>query len=1054
MSESLPADEIVKAALKRRSTAEQTEYINSMCSGQPLLRSQVEKLLLEHTQAMSGQEPGAPVDATAVFFDPGTTLSFSPGSSTETAGTQIGGRYILRQQIGEGGMGTVWMADQTEPVKRKVALKLIRVERGQSKEILARFDTERQAIAVMDHPHIAKLLDAGTTETGSPFFVMELVKGVPLSDYCDEHRLTIVERLNLFQQICSAVQHAHQKGIIHRDLKPSNILVETHDGKPVSKVIDFGLAKAKTDLQAGGDSNVTAFGSVMGTPLYMAPEQATFNAVDVDTRADVYALGVILYELLTGVTPLSKEMMRKVAFDQMLKLIREKEPVSPSSCLNAVDSAPEVSLSRQMDQFKLVSFVKGELDWIVLKALSKDRERRYETANGFAQDLERFLNHEPVTAGPPSSSYRFKKFVQRNRGQVLAGSLVLIALVMGVIGTTWGLLEARRQAEFARVQEAEAKKQAEFARVQEAEAKKQAEFARAQETEARKKEAEANAVVQFFQDRVFAAARPEGLDGGLGSEVTLRKAIVASLPALDEGFADQPLVEAKLRSSLGATFEYLGEYESALKQKERALALYEQNLGPDHIDTLGSKGNLSGINYLMGRFDESLKITEEVLAKCRQVLPDGHPLTLDTMSNLALGYDQRGRHADGLKLKEEVLARRKGMLPEDHPEVLRGKERVAKGYLDTGRHDEALKLYMEVLEAQKRVLPEGHPETFVVMNNLAMAYGKLNRHEESQKLHEELLEARKRVLPKEHPDTLRSMNNLAMTYRALNRDSEAQKLLEEVVEAQKRVLSKDHPGTLQSMNNLAMTYTDLNRDGEAQKLFEEVLEARKRVLPKDHPSTLISMNNLAIAYGKLNRHEESKKLFEEVLEARKRVLPKDDPSTLTSMNNLAISYGKLNRHEESKKLYEEVLEAQKRVLPKDHPRTLQSMNKLAWLLATASDVRLQDPQRAVDLAAQAVEKSPTEWSFLQTLGVARYRNRDWIGAIADLEKSMSQGQAEDSDKALFGFFLAMAQWQLGAKDKAREWYDKSVQWMAKSKKDDAELKRFRAEAAALLGQKK
>jgi len=366
-----------------------------MCSGQPLLRSQVEKLLLEHTQAMSGQEPGAPVDATAVFFDPGTTLSFSPGSSTETEGTQIGGRYILRQQIGEGGMGTVWMADQTEPVKRKVALKLIRVERGQSKEILARFDTERQAIAVMDHPHIAKLLDAGTTETGSPFFVMELVKGVPLSDYCDEHRLTIVERLNLFQQICSAVQHAHQKGIIHRDLKPSNILVETHDGKPVSKVIDFGLAKAKTDLQAGGDSNVTAFGSVMGTPLYMAPEQATFNAVDVDTRADVYALGVILYELLTGVTPLSKEMMRKVAFDQMLKLIREKEPVSPSSCLNAVDSAPEVSLSRQMDQFKLVSFVKGELDWIVLKALSKDRERRYETANGFAQDLERFLNHEP-----------------------------------------------------------------------------------------------------------------------------------------------------------------------------------------------------------------------------------------------------------------------------------------------------------------------------------------------------------------------------------------------------------------------------------------------------------------------------------------------------------------------------------------------------------------------------------------------------------------------------------------------------------------------------------
>ena len=311
----------------------------------------------------------------------------------------IAGRYKLREEIGEGGMGTVYLAEQTQPVKRKVALKLIKVGMD-SAAVLARFESERQALALMDHPNIAKVLDAGTTESGHPFFVMELVKGIPVTEYCDEHRLDLPARLALFRQICSAVQHAHQKGIIHRDIKPSNILVESHDDKPVPKVIDFGLAKATSGLRLTEHSLYTAFGTVAGTPLYMAPEQARFNAIDVDTRADIYALGVILYELLTGSTPIERETFKRAALDEMLRMIREVEPPTPSSRLSSSESLPSLAATRHTEPGRLSRFVRGDLDWIVMKALAKDRQRRYDSAIGFANDVERFLNHEPVSAGP------------------------------------------------------------------------------------------------------------------------------------------------------------------------------------------------------------------------------------------------------------------------------------------------------------------------------------------------------------------------------------------------------------------------------------------------------------------------------------------------------------------------------------------------------------------------------------------------------------------------------------------------------------------------------
>ena len=360
-------------------------------------------------------------------------------------GTIFGGRYKLLQNIGEGGMGSVWVAEQKEPVKRKVAIKLVKAGMD-SKQVLARFEAERQALAMMDHPNIAKVFDGGITEHGRPYFVMEYVKGVPFTEYCDKARLSLKERLNLFIPICQAVQHAHHKGIVHRDLKPSNILICRYDGKPVPKVIDFGLAKAMHQ-QLTEQSIFTAHGAMVGTPLYMSPEQAEHNNLDVDTRTDIYSLGVVLYELLTGTTPLEREQLRTAAYNEVLRLIKEVEPPRPSTRLSGSDSLPSIAAQRSIDPRHLQKSVAGDLDWIVMKSLEKERSRRYETATSLQRDIERFLADEAVEACPPSLGYRLKKYVRRHKPQVIAVSLIFSALLIATAATTWGWQKARDAAE-------------------------------------------------------------------------------------------------------------------------------------------------------------------------------------------------------------------------------------------------------------------------------------------------------------------------------------------------------------------------------------------------------------------------------------------------------------------------------------------------------------------------------------------------------------------------------------------------------------------------------
>jgi eukaryotic-like serine/threonine-protein kinase len=421
MSDKPLEQSIFLTALELATPAEREAYLREACGNNEALRAAVAELLAAHERA------GNILDAPPVAAG-GTVAQDNPGAgSLEQPGTVIG-PYKLIEQIGEGGMGTVWMAQQTEPVRRLVALKLIKAGMD-SRQVIARFEAERQALALMDHAHIARVLDGGTTAAGRPYFVMDLVKGVRITRYCDEHRLTPRQRLELFIPVCQAIQHAHQKGIIHRDLKPSNVLVALYDGKPVPKVIDFGVAKA-AGLTLTEKTLVTGLGNIVGTLEYMSPEQAEINQLDIDTRSDIYSLGVLLYELLTGSPPFTRKELEKAGMLEMLRVIREREPTKPSAKLSTAEGLPTLAANRGTEPAKLTKLVRGELDWIVMKALEKDRNRRYETANGFAMDVQRYLADEPVLACPPSVGYRLRKLARRNRSSLAVAGLVLFFLVL------------------------------------------------------------------------------------------------------------------------------------------------------------------------------------------------------------------------------------------------------------------------------------------------------------------------------------------------------------------------------------------------------------------------------------------------------------------------------------------------------------------------------------------------------------------------------------------------------------------------------------------------
>jgi serine/threonine protein kinase len=924
--------EVFEAALELPAE-NRAAFLDGVCGGDAALRLRLEALLCQHDQAGSFLENPALTGGFRTASAPG-----SPGPPAEAVGRVLAGRYKLLQQIGEGGMGTVFLARQTEPVQRLVAVKLIRSGMD-SRAMLTRFEAERQALALMDHPNIARVLDGGATPDGRPYFVMDLVQGVPITRYCDEQCLTPRQRLELFVSVCQAIQHAHQKGIIHRDIKPSNVLVAHYDDRPVVKVIDFGVAKA-TGEQLSEQTPHTGLGTIVGTVEYMSPEQASLNNLDVDTRSDVYSLGVLLYELLTGAPPFRSQELKQAGLLEVLRVIREQEPPRPSTKLSTADGLPALAANRGTEPKRLTALVRGELDWIVMKALEKDRTRRYETATDFAADVQRYLDNEPVAAGPPSASYRLRKFIRRNKGPVLAAALVVLALLGGMVGTTLGLVRAeqrREEAEQARHNEA----------IQRATAQANAHkalAAAAEETKAREQvQKHLTQVERGIQllGSIFENLDPNAEEKeGKPLRVLLGERLDLATRELEGETIGAPLAVARLQRTLGCSQWALGYPEKAIALLVKARATFTTRLGPDHRDTLWCMSELALAYHSAGELELAVSLFEETLQRQKTALGPDHPDTLTSMNNLAEGYRSVGKLDRAFRLWEEMfrLSKAKGGL--NHSGTLMWLNNLVMGYEEAGMLDQARPL-MEVILRRAKAAPR--PDQRIIatcMNNLAGCYKASGDFARALPLYEDALKIRTAKLGPVHPDTLGSRINLASAHAATGKLAVALQQLEEVLPLTKDKLGPNHPVTIICMSHLASAYHKARKLDLALPLFQETLHRQKAKFGPDHFHTLIIMSNFAECYRDAGKLDLALPLTEETLRRHQAKGHSDHPQTFTSMNNLAVIYLALKQFDRALPLLEETLKLRKARSGPDHSDTLVTMNNLAGGYKEAGNLKL------------------------------------------------------------------------------------------------------------------
>jgi serine/threonine protein kinase/tetratricopeptide (TPR) repeat protein len=805
-----------------------------------------------------------------------------PQPLNEVPGACIG-PYTLLQRIGEGGMGVVFLAAQETPVRRNVALKIIKPGLD-TDQVIARFEAERQALALMDHPHIARVFDAGTTETAKPYFIMELVHAIPITEYCDQHQLTPAERLRLFISVCQAIQHAHQKGIIHRDIKPSNVLVTCHDpGAPgVPKVIDFGLAKA-IDQRLTERTIFTRFGQIIGTLEYMSPEQAGMGDLDVDTRSDIYSLGVLLYELLTGSTPLQRERLSANGYGEAVRRIKKEEPPNPSTRLaESHAKLPSIAACRATEPARLTRLVRGELDWIVMKAIEKDRTGRYETASAFARDIERFLSQEPVEAGPPSAAYRLRKFARKHRAAFITsgafgGLLILMALTSTFLAIRASRAESAATQAFFRVQHEQGKTHRALKRLQDEQGKTQTALARATEGEqkAEQSAAEAKKVLDFFRDKMLAAPRPEGKEGGLGRDVTLRAALDEAESSIASGFADQPIVEAAIRDTLGESYFFLGEPRLSISQFERATVLRTNVQGHDHADTLDTMTSLANAYADAGRTADAIQLLEETLKRHNAMRGPVGPSKITAMDGLANAYRDAGRVSDAIPLFEETLRLQKSKRGSDDPNTLITMSNLAGTYHDAGRVEDAIALFEEAVKLSNAKQGPDHSDTLIIISNLAAAYRDAGQVAHALSLYENVLRLQKVKLGPKHLSTLASMYGLATAYRRAGRTTDAITLLLELLSLVTMKQMPDHPIEVLSMNNLAAAYLEAKQWAKAEQTARECLRVRE-ARPTDVWWRFHTMSQLGAALAGQSKNAEAEALVVsgyEGLTARKAAIP-------------------------------------------------------------------------------------------------------------------------------------------------------------------------------------
>jgi tetratricopeptide (TPR) repeat protein len=1094
------------AALEQPDPAARRAFLDRECSVDAELRQRLDILMQAHDEPASVLNRPLAEIAPEVP-DSGATVEAPP--ARESAGVVIAGRYKLIEEIGVGGMGAVWMSQQTEPVNRLVALKVIKPGMD-SKQVLARFEAERQALALMDHPNIARVLDAGTTVTGGPYFVMELVRGVPITRYCDEHRLTPRQRLELFVPVCQAVQHAHQKGVIHRDLKPANVLVCLYDGRPAPKVIDFGIAKA-TGQQLTEKTLVTGFGNVIGTLEYMSPEQAELNQLDIDTRSDVYSLGVLLYELLTGTTPLQKQRLKEAALLEVLRRIREEEPPRPSTRLSTTEELPSIAANRGLEPKRLSGLVRGELDWIVMKALEKDRGRRYDSPNSFAQDVQRYLADEPVQACPPSALYRLRKFARRKKTvlAMLACGILALAVMAGAVG--WAVRDKGTREEVIkseRLAREEALDQAVERLLDEAgplrdqqrwpealavveRADKLLAAAGRSDRPARLPELRRELSLVLRLEELYQPRAPQSLTRGQPLQDTSQ----AALQSVDETFFNGREQDARFSQE----FRDFGIDLDALLPAEAAARIAATGIRPALVQALDrwaalrvrftddisrdprrqkliEVARLADGDVWRNRVRAALlRLDRAALVRLAEELPVGEvpPATVWLLGGalLRVGAVDRGltvfregqrRHPEDFWLNDSLGSIYKDYLkPPRYDEslryyscalALRPHWRLYASVADvlhaTGRHDEAIAVLSDAIRLNKN----NNPDVWI---KLGLAYNNLSQYDKARADFTQAI-------------ALDSKNAADWKWRGITYHYLRQ--YDKAVADLSRAIELDAKDVL-ALEYRAIAYYHLGQHQKAIADFSRIIELE--------PTHVTAWYNRGIAHSELGQQEKALADSSRAIELNSKVgslwfsrgninfklrhydkaiadysraieLKPKQPASCEWYYLRGQSYLRLRQ-------YDRAIADLSQTIDLD-PRNAIYLNALAWLLATCPDKKRQDPKRAVDLARKAVRLAPKDGNLWNTLGMAHYRAGDWKAAIAAIEKSMEKSKGGIASDWLV---LAMAHEKLGNRDEARKRYDQAVQWLekdgpmlAKSPQVADELRRFRAEAEETLGLKK
>jgi non-specific serine/threonine protein kinase/serine/threonine-protein kinase len=694
------------------------------------------------------------------------------------------GPYRLIKKLGQGGMGQVWLAEQTTPVHRQVALKLIKAGLYDDL-VLQRFLSERQSLAIMEHPSIAKVFDAGATLEGQPYLVMEYVPGQPITEYCDQHHLRIRDRLELFIKVCDGVQHAHQKAIIHRDLKPANILVVEVDGKPMPRIIDFGLAKS-IGLAAADETMFTQAGGFVGTPAYMSPEQSDPVIRDIDTRVDVYSLGVVLYELLTGSLPIDPKQLRNKSVYEIVRQLREQDAPRPSTRVQVRKEFPDLAAEMRGTGSKhLARLLHGDLDWITMKALEKERDRRYGTPSELSADVGRHLRHEAVLARPASAGYRLRTYVRRHRVAVgVAAGLVLLLAGFSVTEA----LQVRRIT---------------------------------LERDRATRERDRATRITDFMTGMFQVSDP---NKARGNKVTARELLDKASTEIDPGLSNEPELQAQMMFTMGNVYEKLGLYPQSESLLTRALAIQRRMHGPEDSNTLGTMQSLSDVYLRQGRYVEAEKMLGDTLDSRRRALGPDHPDTLKSMNDLGLVLIAEGRFAEAQKILQDALAIKTRVLGAENPATLNSMENLGNVFEGTNHHADAEKLYKEALGIRLRVQGADAPDTLNAMNNLANILDNEGYHSEAEKLLRNALEIETRILGPEHPSTLMSMHNLGDILFEEGRYTEAEKMMRETLNISRRVLGPENPDTAASIYSLGSIALGMGKREEAVADLQQAID--------------------------------------------------------------------------------------------------------------------------------------------------------------------------------------------------------------------------------------